>query len=185
MIIVETVVFHAETGQFLGGRTPFPIDKELEARAVGSLISYARRYGLFSFLGIIVGNEDDDAENASRRRSSSQGAWDRDQRGKERAAKEIWDCLTTEDLGTWWRENREGIESLLPDTVTAIKEMVKLRNAELTGGSAAPAANQTSKPEPVSAGGVKPQAPRLVPKPEPTPAPAQEPAPDDFDGMFQ
>lgn len=58
---VETVLLH-ESGEFISSVTPIIAAKQNDAQSHGSGISYARRYGLQSFL--CVGAEDDDGEKA-------------------------------------------------------------------------------------------------------------------------
>lgn len=61
-VIIETVLLH-ESGQWIGGRLSMPYVKN-DPQAVGSAISYGRRYALQSILGIVA-EEDDDANHAS------------------------------------------------------------------------------------------------------------------------
>lgn len=56
-VAVETVLLH-ESGEWISSRTVLPIVKR-DPQAVGSAITYARRYGLSAILGIH--QEDDDA----------------------------------------------------------------------------------------------------------------------------
>jgi cell division septation protein DedD len=58
---VETILMH-ESGEFLSGLTEILSAKVNDPQAAGSGISYARRYGLQSFLS--VGAVDDDSELA-------------------------------------------------------------------------------------------------------------------------
>lgn len=58
---VETTLLH-ESGEFLSSLTEIICAKQNDPQAHGSGVSYARRYGLQSFL--CVGNEDDDGEKA-------------------------------------------------------------------------------------------------------------------------
>jgi hypothetical protein len=58
---VETVLLH-ESGEFISSITAIISAKVNDAQSAGSGISYARRYGLQSFL--CVGAEDDDGEKA-------------------------------------------------------------------------------------------------------------------------
>lgn len=58
---VETLLLH-ESGEWLTSQTPVVFAKESDPQAQGSAISYARRYGLQSFLGMPA--EDDDGEKA-------------------------------------------------------------------------------------------------------------------------
>ena len=60
-VAVETVLLH-ESGEWISSRTVLPIVKR-DPQAVGSAITYARRYGLSAILGIH--QEDDDANTHS------------------------------------------------------------------------------------------------------------------------
>lgn len=56
---VETVLMH-ESGEWLSSDTKVEVAKQNDPQALGSAYSYARRYGLTSFLG--MGSDDDDGE---------------------------------------------------------------------------------------------------------------------------
>jgi hypothetical protein len=58
---VETILLH-DSGEFLSSLTEIIANKQNDAQAHGSGVSYARRYGLQSFL--CIGAEDDDGEKA-------------------------------------------------------------------------------------------------------------------------
>lgn len=58
---VKTILLH-ETGESMESFTEIVYSKANDAQAQGSGISYARRYGLQSF--VCIGAEDDDAQNA-------------------------------------------------------------------------------------------------------------------------
>jgi hypothetical protein len=58
---VETVLLHS-SGQFLTSSTPVVVAKQNDPQALGSAISYARRYGLQSF--VCLPAQDDDGEAA-------------------------------------------------------------------------------------------------------------------------
>ena len=66
---VETVLVH-ESGEFISGETPvfLPEKKRNDPQALGSAITYARRYGLQSLLSLPA--EDDDGEKAMVRNSA-------------------------------------------------------------------------------------------------------------------
>ena len=67
-VTVETRLVHAESGQWVGVEltAPFSIGKGSTAtQAVGSAVTYLRRYGLFSLLGIA--ETDDDGNSAGNR----------------------------------------------------------------------------------------------------------------------
>lgn len=59
--IIETILLH-ESGEYLSSETPVVVAKQNDPQAEGSGQSYARRYGLQSFLN--VGSVDDDGEAA-------------------------------------------------------------------------------------------------------------------------
>jgi hypothetical protein len=58
---VETTLIH-ESGEFISGTTPVVVAKANDPQALGSAITYSRRYGLQAMLGIPA--EDDDGEKA-------------------------------------------------------------------------------------------------------------------------
>lgn len=68
-VIVETVLLHS-SGQFISGELYLPLAKH-DAQGVGSAITYGRRYGLASMLGIVA-DEDDDGNYASRQNIQNQ-----------------------------------------------------------------------------------------------------------------
>lgn len=66
---VETTILH-ESGEFISGVTPVVVSKTNDPQALGSAITYARRYGLQAMLGIPA--EDDDANLASNKQAVKQ-----------------------------------------------------------------------------------------------------------------
>jgi hypothetical protein len=66
--IVETILLH-ESGEWLSSETAIVAAKENDPQAYGSAITYARRYGLQSFLSMPA--EDDDGERAMARKPLS------------------------------------------------------------------------------------------------------------------
>ena len=64
-IAVKTILIHT-SGEYLESEAcVLPVEKP-NAQAVGSAISYARRYSLAAFLGVAAGTEDDDGAAASK-----------------------------------------------------------------------------------------------------------------------
>jgi len=63
----ETTLVH-ESGEFISGTTPVVVAKQNDPQALGSAITYARRYGLQAMLGIPA--EDDDGEKAMGRQAA-------------------------------------------------------------------------------------------------------------------
>jgi hypothetical protein len=68
-VIVETVLMH-ESGEWISGEMFLPLTKQ-DAQSVGSAVTYGRRYGLSSIVGIVA-DEDDDASAASPRTVNQQ-----------------------------------------------------------------------------------------------------------------
>jgi hypothetical protein len=82
-IAVTTKLIHT-SGEYLeSDACVLPVEKP-NAQAVGSAISYARRYSLASFLGIAAGTEDDDGAAASKVGASKPSAAE-----AARAAKQV------------------------------------------------------------------------------------------------
>lgn len=61
---VATFLHHIESGQFFGGVFPL-IYKDHDMQSVGGAITYARRYGYVTLLGLII-NDDDDGNTANK-----------------------------------------------------------------------------------------------------------------------
>lgn len=66
---VETVLVH-ESGEFFSSRTKIEVSKKNDPQALGSAITYARRYGLMSMVSLPA--EDDDGEGAMGRFSKTE-----------------------------------------------------------------------------------------------------------------
>jgi hypothetical protein len=63
---LTTMLIHAETGQYLSASYTMPVAKQNDPQALGSSISYARRYSITSILNLSI--TDDDAEGAMNRK---------------------------------------------------------------------------------------------------------------------
>lgn len=59
---LTTMLIHAQTGQYLEATYNMPVAKANDPQALGSAISYARRYAVSSILSLKI--DDDDAEGA-------------------------------------------------------------------------------------------------------------------------
>jgi hypothetical protein len=59
---LTTLLIHAETGEYLEATYTMPVAKANDPQALGSAISYARRYAVSSILSLKI--DDDDAETA-------------------------------------------------------------------------------------------------------------------------
>lgn len=62
---LTTVLMHSETGEYIQATYQMPVSKVNDPQAVGSAITYARRYALGAILGLAI-DEDDDANAASK-----------------------------------------------------------------------------------------------------------------------
>lgn len=67
-VVVTTILMHS-SGEWISEDIEIPLVKQ-DAQAVGSCVSYGRRYGLQSFLGIRA--EDDDGNKASEAKTTQQ-----------------------------------------------------------------------------------------------------------------
>lgn len=61
-MVIETVLIHSESGEFVSAVTPIVVAKQNDPQALGSAISYSKRYGLQSLISLP--SEDDDGESA-------------------------------------------------------------------------------------------------------------------------
>jgi hypothetical protein len=68
---VTTILLHV-SGEYLGSRTPIRVSKENDPQALGSAISYARRYGLQAL--VCLSSVDDDGEQAMARPKTKKAA---------------------------------------------------------------------------------------------------------------
>jgi len=63
-LLVETKVWHSESGESMGSIFPIVVNKQ-SAQDYGSAVSYAKRYSLSGLLNLIIEDEDDDGNKAS------------------------------------------------------------------------------------------------------------------------
>lgn len=63
-----TILIHAESGEYLMDSYTMPVSKQNDPQAVGSAITYAKRYALAGILGLNI-DDDDDANTASNKQS--------------------------------------------------------------------------------------------------------------------
>lgn len=59
---LTTILLHADTGEYISATYTMPVSKANDPQALGSAISYARRYSVSSILSLKI--DDDDAEGA-------------------------------------------------------------------------------------------------------------------------
>jgi hypothetical protein len=63
---LTTLLIHCESGEYLEATYTMPVAKQNDPQALGSAISYARRYAVSSILSLQI--DDDDAEKATNRK---------------------------------------------------------------------------------------------------------------------
>lgn len=62
---LTTIVIHAESGEYFMDTYIMPVSKQNDPQAVGSSITYAKRYALVAMLGLNI-DDDDDGNEASK-----------------------------------------------------------------------------------------------------------------------
>jgi hypothetical protein len=67
---LTTILIHSESGEWIESSYVMPVAKQNDPQAMGSAITYARRYALGAILGLNI-DDDDDAEKAMGRTSTS------------------------------------------------------------------------------------------------------------------
>jgi len=89
---LSTVLIHAESGEWMESTYIMPVAKQNDPQAVGSAITYARRYALASILGLNI-DEDDDGNAAAQKPK---------QPDMKQVEAEVQACLTKEALAKVW-----------------------------------------------------------------------------------
>jgi len=68
---LTTVLMHSESGEYIQATYVMPVAKQNDPQALGSAITYARRYAIGSILGLAI-DEDDDANAATKQPEPTQ-----------------------------------------------------------------------------------------------------------------
>jgi len=68
-VVVETMIYHQKSGQWIGNTSPAPLPKN-DPQGLGSALTYLKRYALGSLFALP--QEDDDGEAASEREAAPQ-----------------------------------------------------------------------------------------------------------------
>ena len=66
---LTTIILHAESGEWMESSYVMPVAKQNDPQAMGSAMTYARRYALGSILNLNI-DDDDDGEKAMGRQST-------------------------------------------------------------------------------------------------------------------
>jgi hypothetical protein len=110
---INTILLH-ESGEWLSSLTEIIYSKQNDAQAQGSGITYARRYGLQSFVNI--GSEDDDGNKASQSPKELVISL-------EYAENNLKDSLTIEELAMRFKELSPDLQS----KTVKIKDEMKIK----------------------------------------------------------
>ena len=95
-VVVETVLMHS-SGEWLSGRLRMPVAKANDAQALGSALTYCRRYGLQAMAGIPA--DDDDGNAASEKEEKQPEKAAHDPQGK----KALESCTSLDALSDVWK----------------------------------------------------------------------------------
>lgn len=141
------------SGQYMESRFPLPVNLD-KMQAMGSALSYARRYTLAAVCGIAAGEDDDDAESAPNNqppRSQQQPAkiyGGTAKRGSQQQAEQapnpsqefveqflnefVPACQTLDDLAQLWSRNKAHIKALSDAQRKRVEAAKDRRKAELS-----------------------------------------------------
>ena len=132
---VETTLIHT-SGQFITSSCPIVCAKQNDPQAMGSAITYARRYSLASLLGVMT-DEDDDGEKAMARPAPKQSVKEAPKAEKKQEKEpETPQCLLTLSK---FREKMNGIKDgsidiTKPDNQKKIQFVSELKTALISAG---------------------------------------------------
>lgn len=132
---VETTIIHT-SGQFITSSCPIVCAKQNDPQAMGSAITYARRYSLASLLGVMT-DEDDDGEKAMARPAPKQSVKEAPKAEKKQEKEpETPQCLLTLSK---FREKMNGIKDgsidiTKPDNQKKIQFVSELKTALISAG---------------------------------------------------
>lgn len=132
---VETTIIHT-SGQFITSSCPIVCAKQNDPQAMGSAITYARRYSLASLLGVMT-DEDDDGEKAMARPDPKQSVKEAPKAEKKQEKEpETPQCLLTLSK---FREKMNGIKDgsidiSKPDNQKKIQFVSDLKSALISSG---------------------------------------------------
>lgn len=132
---VETTIIHT-SGQFITSSCPIVCAKQNDPQAMGSAITYARRYSLASLLGVMT-DEDDDGEKAMARPAPKQSVKEAPKAEKKQEKEpETPQCLLTLSK---FREKMNGIKDgsidiSKPENQKKIQFVSELKTALISAG---------------------------------------------------
>lgn len=117
LVIIFTDIIHAESGAVERTIVEVPVMK-MDAQAMGSAITYGRRYSLLAALGLATDEADDDGESAR-----SKSLADKNEKSIELLSllKEIAAFTSATDLAEWGHDKKQTVRlNKLSDTERAV-----------------------------------------------------------------
>ena len=115
-VVVETVLMHS-SGEWLSGRLRMPVAKANDAQALGSALTYCRRYGLQAMAGIPADDDDGNAATGKSGKEPSTAA--PDSQGKQG----LEACTSLDALSDVWKTLTPAQRS----TLGTVKDQMKTR----------------------------------------------------------
>jgi hypothetical protein len=157
VVSVTTRLLH-KSGQWIEG-TVTMVPKKSDPQAIGSCITYARRYSLGAIIGMVT-DEDDDGNVASGRASDKKGASPKEQKQEEKAdsnvvkARKLWDRMknagfSKDQILKDWSDTlgksvtTSNIEKLSSMDIKALSEVVTAHEAAREAGGKIVAVTET------------------------------------------
>lgn len=137
-MFVKTVLAHT-SGECIDSRCPIVVAKQNDPQAMGSAITYARRYALAAICGVAPSDDDDDGEAAVSRApvkvKAKQAAPPpaKPFADPEAAAKELGKCTTDKAIAQWGR--RVKVSGFVDEELEVLRESTQERRAMIAEGS--------------------------------------------------
>lgn len=133
VLMVETVLAHAESGEWISSESPV-IELPATQQAIGSALTYQKRYQLAAMCGVAGDSPDDDGNEASKKAVISTKMSRAESSDYLAALKEeLLLIQTLEDLDRWSKEVKD-INRLLDDDYRVLGSTYKARRKELENG---------------------------------------------------
>ncbi len=121
-IPIHTLIIHVASGQWESIVVDLPV--ETTTYSYGSALTFGKRYGLQSYLGIAT--VDDDGAATIQNRIDEKHS----EEVVAEALAEIKKCKSSDDLAEWLEERREAFNNLLPAALTTVKNAYAARKEE-------------------------------------------------------
>ena len=137
---VETMLLH-KSGEYIAETLSLPVSKR-DAQGIGSAISYGRRYGLMSLLGLAAADDDGNAAVARPPQKAEPARLSAEESETVFLVMRdtLFMCESPDSLKAWVAANRATKAQLLPEHQEAISDAYKARLAEVMNPPLADAA---------------------------------------------